>query len=180
MSVQYLDGGQGGHRRGLGRLCLGLGLRGWRGLWPGRGRLAPFGRGQQGEGAAYEFLGGCYPQRGTEALDDSVHRVEEEADRLSTAACGLAGVAYEFAFCRAELGVEFVFDDPALGRVPRQGRWSVGIYELDALFDADDGEGSSGHELVLWSEFLELAPHGLEEELDDATSVVGFLTDYLL
>lgn len=183
MSVQHLDGGQGGHRRGLRGLVLRLGslrLRGWRGLWFGRGCPASFGRGQQWEGAAYEFFGGRYPQRGTEALDDSVHRVQEEADHLSTAACRPAGVAYEFAFRRAELGVEFVFDYPALGCVPGQGRRPVGIYELYALFDADDGEGSSGHELVLWCELGELAPHGFEEELDDAATVVGFLTDYLL
>ena len=162
------------------RLCLCLGLRSWRGLWLGSGCLASFGRRQQREGAAYEFLGRGYPQRGTEALDDSVHRIQEEADHLLTGASGPASVAYEFAFCRAELGVEFVFDDPALWCVPGQGRWSVGIYELDTLFDADDGEGPSGHELVLRGEFVEFAPHGFEEELDDAASVVGFLFDDLL
>ena len=156
------------------------GLRCWRGLWFGRGCIASFGCGQQREGAAYEFFGGGYPQRGTEALDDSVHRVQEEADHLSTAAGGLPRVAYELAFRCAESGVEFVFDYPALGCVSGQGRRSVGLYELYALFYADYGEGSSGHELVLRGELGKLSPHGLEEEPDDAATVVGFLFDDLL
>ena len=117
---------------------------------------------------------------GLKLLMSSIHRVQEEADHLATAAGGLASVAYEFAFCRAELGVEFVFYYPALGCVPGQGRRSVGLDELYALFDADNGESASGHELVLWGEFGELSPHGFEEELDDAATVVGFLTDDLL
>ena len=147
MSVEGLDGGQGGHGRGLRRLGLrlgGLGLRRRRGrdgcgLWFGRGCLASFDLSQQWEGATYEFFGGGYPQRWAEALDDPVHGVEEEADHLSTVARGLSGVAYEFAFGGAERGVEFVFDYPALGCVPGQGWRSVGLDELHALFDADDG-----------------------------------------
>ena len=170
MSVEGLDAGFGGR----------LGIRLRRGLWLGSRGPGSSDTGKQGEGAAYEFLCGCYPQRRAEALDDPVHRVEEEADHLSTAACGLPGVAYQFAFRCAESGVEFVLDDPLLWGVSGQGRRSVGLYELDSLFDADDGEGSASHELVLRGEVVELTPHGLEEELDDAASVVGFLFDYLL
>ena len=99
-----------------------------------------------------------YPYGGAEALDDTVHRVEEETDHLLAAACCLSGVSYEFSLCCAEPGVEFVFGYPALWCVPGQGWLSVGVHELDSLFDADDSVGSSGHELVLRGEVVELAP----------------------
>ena len=182
MSVEGLDGGLGDS--GLCRVGLwpgGIRLRrGRRGLWFRSGCIASFGGGEQREGAAYEFFGGCYADGWAEALYQAVHGVEEEADGLSSVSGHLPGVAYEFAFCCVEFGVQFVFGYPTLGCVSWEAWLAVGLYEFYTLLHADYGEGSAGHELVLRGEVVKLAPHGLEEELDDAATVVGFLFDYLL
>ena len=83
---------------------------------------------------------------------------------------------------RGERRVNFVVCDAALGGVPcpGSGGFLYGFDEFYALFYAEYGENSARHDLVLGGEVIEVSVHGALHESDDGSSVVGFLSDYVL
>ena len=55
-----------------------------------------------------------------------------------------------------------------------------GFDEFYALFYAEYGENSARHDLVFGGEVIEVSVHGALHESDDDSSVIRFLSDYLL
>ncbi len=121
-------------------------------------------------------------REGLKALERSVHGFEQKLYDPASAFGELLDVSGDFTLGGGESRVNFVVCDAALGGVPCPGNggFLYGFDEFDALFYAEYGEDTSGHDLVFGGEVVEVSVHGAPHESDDGSSVVGFLSDYLL
>ena len=166
-----------------GGIVLGAPAVAGRGCVPveGRGGLAGRGGcvGGLGEASAQELLGGREPVVGLEAIEATLHDVDEESD-------GGSAVVGLFSYKLREFSVHPVDSVErrwnvagvvGLGAIASGGAGGVGDV-VSGLLEAEGDELSAGVESVAGLGALEAPLHGVDEESDDEPAVVGLLVHY--